>query len=205
MIKMSFRIPRKVGVAVSGGCDSMAVLDFLRRSHEVTALHFNHNTPGADAATDVVHDFCRDKGIDYICQYLHDDCPKGMSLEDFWRQERYKFFETFHDSLEVVTCHHLDDAVETWIFTALNGNPKLIPQKRGMFLRPFLQTRKAVFEDWCARKSVPYVEDQSNFDTRFTRNFIRHELVPKALRVNPGIHKVIRKKYKDLEKPLKPF
>ena len=200
MIKMSFKVPRRVGVAVSGGCDSMAVLDFLRRSHEVTALHFNHRTQGSDAATDIVYDFCKDKGIDYICQYLSEDCPKGSSLEDFWRRERYKFFETFHDCMDVITCHHLDDAVETWIFSSLNGNPKLIPSKRGMFLRPFLQTRKAVFEDWCFRKNVPYVEDQSNLDTRFTRNFIRHELMPKVLRVNPGIHKVIRKKYKDLEK-----
>jgi tRNA(Ile)-lysidine synthase len=202
MIKLSFKLPRKVGVAVSGGCDSMAVLDFLRRSHEVTALHFNHGTEGSEEAMGIVHDFCKEKGIDLLCQYIDKDCPKGASLEDFWRQERYKFFETFYDCMEVVTCHHLDDAVETWIFTSLNGEPRLIPQKRGMFLRPFLQTRKAVFEDWCSRKDVPYLEDQSNLDIRFKRNYIRHMLMPKALMVNPGLHKVIRKKYQNLENRL---
>jgi tRNA(Ile)-lysidine synthase len=99
-----------------------------------------------------------------------------------------------------VTCHHLDDVAETWLFTSLNGTPKLIPSRRDNYLRPFLQTRKAVFEDWCDRKEVPYHCDESNNDTRFNRNYIRHELMPKALRVNPGLHKVLRKKIrKELE------
>ena len=194
MIRMSFKLPRKIGVAVSGGCDSMAAIDFLRRSHEVTALHFNHCTPSAGEASRLVHNFCKEKGIDYVCQYLREECPKGASLEDFWRKERYRFFSEFSGCFPIVTCHHLDDVAETWIFTALNGNPMLIPSRREIYLRPFLQTRKAVFEDWCDRKSVPYIEDESNSDTRFNRNYIRHELMPKALRVNPGLHKVMRKK-----------
>jgi len=76
----------------------------------------------------------------------------------------------------------------------MNGNPHLIPEFRDCYIRPFLQTRKAVFEDWCDRKKVPYIEDPSNLDTRFMRNFIRHEMIPKALVVNPGIYKVLRKK-----------
>ena len=130
--------------------------------------------------------------------------PNGVSKEDFWRSKRYNFLDLeskeFVGSVlqnpptPVITCHHLDDAVETWLFTSMHGEGRLIPSKRDNYIRPFLLTRKAVFEDWCDRKSVPYVTDPSNTDTSFMRNYIRHELMPHALRVNPGIHKVIRKK-----------
>ena len=67
---------------------------------------------------------------------------------------------------------------------------------RDFYLRPFLETRKSTFEDWCDRKNVPSFYDVSNSDTSYMRNYIRHEVVPKALRVNPGLHKVLRKKLK---------
>ena len=176
----------------------MAALDFLHRSHTVTVLHYNHGTNGSDPAERLVQEYCSETGIEFYSQRMTGSCPEGRSLEDFWRQKRYEFFESFRGKFKIVTCHHLDDAVETWIFTALHGKPKLIPVARGMFLRPFLQTRKVVFEDWCCRKKVPYVKDESNRDTRFIRNYIRHELMPGVLKVNPGIHKVIKKKYMPL-------
>ena len=195
MIHLSFSPPKDVAVAVSGGCDSMAVLDFLRRSsRNVTALHFNHGTPNADAYERLVEKYCAEHKIPLITGALDDVPDDGASLEDFWRRERYAFFKEAHGLLPVITCHHLDDVAETWLFTSLHGTPRLIPAARGVYLRPFLETRKAVFEDWCDRKGVPYIEDPSNNDTRFMRNFIRHEMIPKALRVNPGLHKVLRKK-----------
>jgi len=200
MIRLSFKLPRRVAVAVSGGADSMAALDFLRQNREVKVLHFNHTTPGADAAESVVRAYCDKHNLELEVGRLEDDPPPGKSLEDFWRHARYSFFEGSCEGLNVVTCHHLDDVAETWLFTSLNGTPKLIPSRRDNYLRPFLQTRKAVFEDWCDRKEVPYHCDESNNDTRFNRNYIRHELMPKALRVNPGLHKVLRKKIrKELE------
>jgi tRNA(Ile)-lysidine synthase len=125
---------------------------------------------------------------------IKEDIPKGVSKEEFWRKSRYKFFENEAGKLPVVTCHHLDDVVETWLFTSFHGDPQLIPSRRGRYLRPFLETRKAIFEDWCERKDVGYTIDPSNKDTSFMRNYIRHEVVPKVLRVNPGLHKVLRKK-----------
>lgn len=194
MIRLSFKLPNEFAVAVSGGPDSMAALDFLRRNKRVRVLHFNHGTSGADTAEAVVRDYCFEHGLDLTVGHLDEAPGKGQSLEDFWRQARYSFFEEECSELPVVTCHHLDDVAETWLFTSLNGNPKLIPSHRGNYLRPFLETRKAVFEDWCDRKEVPFHYDNSNSNVKFTRNYIRHELMPKALRVNPGLHKVLRKK-----------
>tara|TARA_R100000008_G_scaffold66975_1_gene44029 strand:+ start:363 stop:980 length:618 start_codon:yes stop_codon:yes gene_type:complete len=194
VIRLSRKLPRQIAIAVSGGCDSMAALDFLRKSHDVRVLHYNHGTDYSDKAEVLVRKYCIEKDIPITVGKNWDEPPKGVSLEDFWRVKRYDFFEDSRENLPVITCHHLDDVAETWIFTSLHGTSYLIPETRDCYIRPFLQTRKAIFEDWCARKNVSYVEDPSNSDTRFMRNFIRHELLPKSLIVNPGIHKMLRKK-----------
>ena len=197
MIRVSMKLPDHIAIAVSGGPDSMAALDFLSRKKTVLALHFNHNTPSSNAAEHIVSDYCAMRNIPLAIGELETDMPTGMSREDFWRKQRYKFFDWAAGDLSVITCHHLDDVMETWLFTSLHGDPRLIPSIRGRYLRPFLGTRKAVFEDWCDRKEVPYVVDPSNADISFMRNYIRHEVLPRALRVNPGLSKVLRKKIRE--------
>ena len=195
MIRMSMKLPDKIAIAVSGGPDSMAALDFLSRSNkEILVLHFNHGTVHAKDAEIMVSDYCSLRNIPYMVGDLAEDIPAGVSKEDFWRQARYKFFDREAGDWAVVTCHHLDDLVETWLFTAFHGEARLIPSKRGRYLRPFLITRKALLEEWCDRKEVPYVIDPSNADISYMRNYIRHEVVPRALRVNPGLPKVLRKR-----------
>lgn len=194
MIRLAFKVPKEIAIAVSGGTDSMAALDFLRRDRKVKVLHFNHATETADEAERVVTSYCEQHNLELIVGHIDDTPDSGQSLEDFWRQCRYSFFADVAGGLPVVTCHHLDDVAETWLFTSLNGTPRIIPPRRDDYLRPFLETRKAVLEDWCDRKEVPFHYDTSNNNIRFNRNFIRHELMPKALRVNPGLHKVLRKK-----------
>ena len=194
MIHLSMKLPHKIAVAVSGGPDSMAALDFLARKKDVTVLHFNHGTPHSSFAEQLVRDYCNDNNLKRVFGTLAESIPSGVSKEDFWRKNRYRFFEDNASGLPVVTCHHLDDVVETWLFTSLHGDPRLIPSKRGRYLRPFLTTRKSTLEDWCYNKSVPSTFDPSNSDIKFMRNYIRHEIVPHAVRVNPGIHKVLRKK-----------
>jgi tRNA(Ile)-lysidine synthase len=195
LFKLCVKIPENICVAVSGGADSMAALDFLSQGRrKIMALHYNHSTPFSNKAQKVVEEYCEEKNIPLKISKLELSIPKGQSKEDFWRKSRYNFFESNCNNLPVITCHHLDDLVETWIFTSLHGESKLIPVLRGRYIRPFLLTRKAVFEDWCDRKNVPYVFDPSNDDISYMRNYIRHELVPKVSIVNPGLAKVLRKK-----------
>ena len=200
MINISMKLPDHVAIAVSGGPDSMAALDFLSRKKSVLALHFNHKTSHSDMAEHLVSDYCAARNIPLAIGELQVDMPPNTSREDFWRKQRYEFFEWAAvyqgKDLPVITCHHLDDVIETWLFTSIHGDPRLIPSKRGRYLRPFLTTRKAIFEDWCDRKGVPYIIDPSNTDISFMRNYIRHELMPHALRINPGLSKVLRKKIK---------
>jgi tRNA(Ile)-lysidine synthetase-like protein len=199
MIRLNESVPHKISIAVSGGPDSMAALDFLSKSRNVMVLHYNHGTPHAHEAEQLVTDFCKERGLPLLTSRLLTTPPPGDSKEDFWRKQRYEFFEQVswtpeYSTRPVITCHHLDDVAETWLFTSLHGEGRLIPSRRGRYLRPFLMTRKAIFEDWCDRHNIPHVIDPSNEDTRFMRNYIRHEVLPKALRVNPGLHKVLRKK-----------
>ena len=175
----------------------MAALDFLSKNKNITVLHYNHGTPHANHAEVVVSQYCERNSIPLIVGELKDEIPAGVSKEDFWRRNRYDFFEKEAGDLHVITCHHLDDAIETWLFTSMHGHPRLIPSQRGRYLRPFLGTRKVIFEEWCDRKGVHFINDPSNTDLTFMRNYIRHEIVPRALRVNPGLPKVLRKKIKN--------
>ena len=202
MITTAVKIPLNVAVAVSGGADSMAALDFIRRGRQkVTALHYNHGTHHADEAQQLVTEYCKKYDIELITDKMLISPPKGESLENYWRKCRYKFFNECNVET-VITCHHLDDAVENWIFTSLHGNPMMIPLVRDQFIRPFLSTPKEILVEWCDRKYVPYINDPSNLDTRFMRNYIRHEIIPKAMRVNPGIKKVIKKKIFQMQKTI---
>tara|TARA_A200000159_G_C7294323_1_gene327152 strand:- start:78 stop:698 length:621 start_codon:yes stop_codon:yes gene_type:complete len=194
MINVIGSVPKDVYIAVSGGVDSMAALDFISRGNRsVTALYFNHGTEFSAKAEAFVEDYCEQKNISLHKGFLSRSKLKSESQEEFWRNERYRFFSDFCDK-KILTCHHLDDTVETWLFTSLHGNPNIIPYSRDNFLRPFLTTRKKDFYDWCNRKSVPYLEDPSNEEQKYMRNYIRHTLLGNALKVNPGIHKVIKKK-----------
>jgi len=199
MIKIQGKIPRQVMIAVSGGVDSMAALDFLRRNHEVEVYYFNHGTEYGERAEDLVRRYIMKYDLPFQIRGIAQGTkPKRMSKEEWWRDERYKWMDLFSQHhLPVITCHHLDDCVETWVWSSMHGTGKIIPYRRNGVIRPFRGTRKRDSELWAAMHNVPYLEDDSNADTCYTRNYIRHEMMPHVLKVNPGIHKTIAKKVKD--------
>lgn len=196
MLRLLGNIPRSIYVAVSGGVDSMAAIDFLRRKHDVTALYINHGTAYSNEAFKVVGNYCFAHSIVFLYHELpKDQKPTGLSWEEYWREERYKFFDKYENSGHpVVTAHHLDDAVETYLWRSMHGRGDVMAYQRKNVIRPFLLNRKQVFYDWAQRHEVPFLEDPSNQDTKYTRNLIRHDLMPIALKVNPGLYKTVQKK-----------
>lgn len=196
MITIQGKLDRTVYVGVSGGVDSMAVVDFLMKNHKVNLMFFDH---GNETSLEERR-FLEDRyapSIDHAGMNLEIGNitrlkNKSESWEEYWRVQRYEWFHSF--DFPIITCHHLDDCVETWIFTSLHGESRIIPYANRNVIRPFRLNRKTEFTNWCRNKNVPWVEDTSNEDTTYMRNFIRHEIAPKALVVNPGIHKVVRKK-----------
>ena len=178
-----------VFVACSGGVDSMAVCSFYNNmSIPYRPVFFNHGTETSKKA----EKFLRGKFANPLIGNIRGQKGKGESHEEFWRNERYNYLKSL--KYPVVTGHQLDDCVETWIWSSMHGIPKLPEYYNGTVYRPFLLNRKEKFVEWCKRRGVSWIEDESNKDTRFMRNLIRHELMPNILKVNPGIHKVIKKK-----------
>ena len=197
MIRLLAPIPRHVTVAFSGGVDSVAAVDFLSKNHNVTCAFFHHRTSNSTKAHQFVSQFCEDRKLPLVVGILNKDKPKSKSMEEHWRDERYKFLNNFQT---VVTGHHLDDCVETWLWSSMHGKPTLIPYERGNVIRPFLTTSKSEFFDWCMRKNLPFCYDTSNDDDGYTRNYIRKYIVPHAYRVNPGLDKVVKKLVTDAYK-----
>jgi len=199
MINLQTKLPKRVYLACSGGVDSMAALDFLRRKHHVTVLHYNHGTQHGTKARRFMERYCLENNIECVMDSTRETVPPGLSREEWWRNKRYEFFDEFAGSAPVITCHHLDDCVETWVWSSMHGTGKIIPYRRNGVIRPFRQTRKNAFRLWCVGHGIPWIEDDSNADTCYTRNYIRHEMMPHVLRVNPGIHKTIARKVKEDE------
>lgn len=190
MIKLLYPLPRQLTVAFSGGLDSVAVVDFLSRNHDITCAFFHHNTENSEQAMKFVAHFCADRNLPLLFGTCKTEKDKKESMEEYWRRERYGFLEELGP---VVTAHHLDDCVETYVWSALHGTPKVIPLVRKNVIRPFLTTPKSEFRNWCDRNNLKWCEDLSNEDTKYMRNYVRKYIIPHALQVNPGLGTVVKK------------
>lgn len=200
LLKPILKTHEFVWVAFSGGVDSVTLLDFLIRSrhryNNIGLAFFNHRTEtslrGLEFLDDV-EDFYREKYC-YKIPIKIGELSREYSnnLEMNWRNERYSFF----NSLEglVSTGHHLDDCVETYLFTTIrNGNPKTIPYRNKNVIRPLLLTEKHDIIQWALKNDLKWIEDESNNDVKFSRNRIRHNIIPEVLKISPGFKTIVKK------------
>lgn len=194
MFRFLIKVPNQVGLAFSGGIDSLAVAHFLKRGNkDVTLYHFNHGCQYSDEIEMKCRESAKSLNCNIIVQGYDGSRNPGQSLEDTWRRARYRFLRSFDQ--QIITCHHLDDAVETWVWSCLHGEGKLIPVESGNIIRPFLTTEKSVFENYCKNNNLQVVEDEMNKDLHLMRNYMRANMMKHIYHINPGINKVIRKKY----------
>lgn len=194
MWRLTSKIPNKVAVAVSGGPDSMALLHFVSQSREreVFAATFDHNTGMACRSLPVIKELCKALDVTLLSGKIKNEKPKDQSPEEFWRNERYAWLDSL--DMPVITGHNLDDVVETYLWSALNGTPKLIPVKRNNVIRPLLAVTKKEILEYCEKHSINYVIDPSNTDRNYTRAKVRNDLIPVALTINPGLFNMIKRK-----------
>lgn len=199
----------RLAVAVSGGADSVALLRTLIESAPEIGLvlsvaHVHHGIRGADADGDAefVEALASKHGLTFRRRYV--DTPSAArdnreTIEEAARNLRYAWFRELLESGEadaVATAHTLDDQAETVLHKLLRGawteglggiHP-VITCPQGTILRPFLGTRRAEIETWLGEIGQPWREDASNADTTFTRNRLRHELLPMLTTYNPQIY-----------------
>lgn len=184
-------------VAVSGGMDSMCLLHYLFAAGvPVAAAHFNHQLRGTAADEDekFVRAWCAERGI--ACYVGSADVSalarsRGWSVEEAGRSARYAFLKRTADEIgavRIATAHHARDNAETVLFNLARGSGPDglggIAPVRGRLIRPMLTATPEEIAAYAREHAVPCREDVTNSDTAYTRNYIRHEVLPMLTKVN---------------------
>lgn len=193
-----------VCVCFSGGVDSAVLLHILLSLREkldirLSACHFNHQIRGMDAEQDA--DFCalacQRAGIPFFCGSA--DVPalqkqNGTSMEEAARDARYAWFDVLGKKERIdrfVTAHHKNDQAETVLYRLIRGTTPAglcgIPWRRASFIRPMLGVSRSEIEAYAREHGVAYRTDHTNFSQQYTRNYIRHTLLPAMQQVNPAV------------------
>jgi tRNA(Ile)-lysidine synthase len=135
----------------------------------------------------------RTMGVPLVVEKIKEaTVPHGQSCEAYWRQCRYEFLLGLGGP--VVTGHHLDDAVETWVWGMCHGTPRLPHLRRNNVYRPFLMVPKQQMHQRLLYLNIPWIQDPLNEQMNLTRNLIRAQVLPQLLRVNPGLSTVVKRK-----------
>ena len=208
-----------VVVGVSGGADSVCLLTILTeyaKAHPLTliAAHVHHGLrKNADGDEEYVRTLC--ESLHVPLKVLHIDAAKeagklGVSIEEAGRMKRYEFFREisapFGASGRIAVAHHRDDLCETVLFqlfrgSGVHGLRGILPVS-GNIIRPLLCVSKEEICSYLEARNISWREDESNEETVYARNRIRHEILPIAEQICPGALKHIEEaasKMKDVE------
>ncbi|MBA1274257.1 tRNA lysidine(34) synthetase TilS [Stutzerimonas azotifigens] len=179
-------------IAYSGGLDSCVLLHLLARLTRaqplppISAIHVHHGLQsGADAWADHCRETCRALGVPLEVARVR--VAASASLENAAREARYAAFETrLGDGEVLLTAQHRDDQAETLLFrllrgAGLKGLAAMSPTRalgRGLLLRPLLGVGRGELEAWARAEGLSWVEDPSNASLDYSRNYLRHQIIP---------------------------
>ena len=192
--------PLRVAIALSGGRDSMVLLDALAElapefGLSLSALHVHHGlSANADAWAAFCGDECARRGVPLTVHRAEIRRMAGESLEAKARAARYAAYATF-DAEVIALAHHADDQAETLLLQLLRGagphGLAAMPARRAMrtgpaLLRPFLALPRTAIDAYAAVRGLAWVDDESNANTGVKRNYIRHDIAPRLAAAFPG-------------------
>lgn len=178
---------QSVAVGFSGGLDSTVLLHATSRlagdaAFGLSALHVHHGlSPNADAWADSCRKFCERLGIPLTILKVIVPAGSGEGLEAAARRVRHQALSD--ESVDwILLAHHADDQAETVLHNLLRGSgvrgAAAMPVSRGRVLRPLLGCGRAALLEYARAHRLEWIEDESNLDLRYTRNFLRRELIP---------------------------
>ena len=181
-------------LALSGGVDSVVLLQVLAQiskqfAFDLSVIHIEHGiSPNAKQWSDFCQNYCDTLGVPLTVFRLNIKKQSQVSLEAAARQARYTIFRELSADF-VVLAHHLDDQVETLQLQLLRGaglrGLSAMPVMRLLsragnvkLLRPLLGVTRDTIQDYALQNKLMWVSDESNDDTTYHRNFLRHQIFP---------------------------
>lgn len=190
----------RIGVALSGGLDSLVLADAAQCAlgrAAVLALHVDHGlSPGSAQVAHEVGQWAAGRQLAY--RSVRVEVPRRGSLEEAARVARYHALETLatEESLRAVaTAHTARDQAETVLLRILRGTGvaglAAIAARRGCWVRPLLALSRQAIEDYARQRGLVAWEDPMNADRRFARVRVRHELLPALARENPALERAL--------------
>lgn len=183
--------------ALSGGGDSMYLLcRLVEAGYTVHAAHYNHGLrPTAVRDENFVRQWCSDHDIPLTVgrgDVRTHAARRGLGIEEAARELRYAFLEQTAAEQGcgfIATGHHAADNAETVLMNLIRGcglnGLGGIPERRGNIIRPMLGITRQEIDSYLSLHRIPYVEDETNADPAYTRNRIRHEILPVLEQLNP--------------------
>lgn len=200
-----------IGVAVSGGRDSMALLHFLHEHADelgcrVVAINVDHCLrENSTREAMFVKDYCNEQHI-HVYNFKVDvnklARERKMGIEEAAREARYGIFASLLKkglADKIALGHHISDQVETVLENilrgaGLGGAKGMEPIRDGVYIRPFLETSREDINKYVYDNQIPYVDDESNIDVAYSRNFLRNKILP-----------MIKERFKSAEKNILAF
>lgn len=191
----------RIAVGVSGGADSVALLRFLAALRpqfgwDLVVCHIHHGLRGAEADRDECFVRALAEQLGLPCAVSRIDAAAlalrdHISVEEAGRTARYAFFaQTAGEGGRIATAHTLDDSIETVLMNLVRGTGLRglcgIPRIRGNIVRPLLDCTRAEVEDYLGALGQPYCTDSTNLTDDYTRNRIRHDILPRLCALNPN-------------------
>jgi tRNA(Ile)-lysidine synthase len=195
----------KLLIALSGGPDSVFALHFFHKFKskfgiDIAAMHINHQLRGENSTKDELfcEALCDKLNIEFTSQKIDVKVfakKEKQSIEEAARNLRYEKLQKYFDTInatKIVTAHNLEDNTETVLLNLFRGSGLKgaggIPIVRDNIIRPFLSTSKKDILEYLATEKIEYRIDATNFESDFSRNFLRNEIIPKLKeKINSGI------------------
>lgn len=203
---------KKLIIALSGGADSIALSHLLLQKKQFTLIlaHFNHHLRTQSKQEEkLVQAFARQNNL--LLEVGHWEKP--IQNEEKARLARYAFLNAVkkkHQAELIVLGHHQDDQAETILFNFIRGTG--LTGLKGMQIlneklwRPLLPFSKKEILEYCQMHQLAFCVDESNFDKKYTRNFLRHQIIPELIKINPNFSKILNQNsnyYAEIDRFLK--
>ena len=190
---------KKLLLAVSGGIDSMVLLVlFYKLRFDICVVHCNFQLRGNESDADemLVRETCQDRFIPYFIESFDTENyskENKLSIQLAARKLRYDWFQELLSENQLdylVTAHHLDDNVETFLINFVRGTGLEgltgIPPQNGNIVRPMLPFSREEIENYAQANQIQWREDSSNASDKYFRNKLRHDIVPILKELNIG-------------------